>query len=320
MSEAEVGSSVVTESPVNTGNSASMVETIDMTPKTLESKIAAPAAQKEEVLKEKISPKLVKLAAREAKAAEREAEADRKLQEAEQKLTEAQQSRQLIDKIKTQPSKFFEEVGMTFNELANALLSETPGEEKKTPSELEIVKQNLAEIQNKLKAEEDAKTQAKWALQDKELDAAIDGVKTKVNEYINENPDKYDLIIATDNSDLVHETMIYAFNESLRETGAGQIMPFKEACDVVEAYLTKEQEEQEEKRKALLIKSKKLQNFNGVKTEPKVSLPKPKTSFGKTLSSKMTTQSPAVTSNQLDMSKLSHSERIKVLSKRLVFN
>lgn len=286
--------STVTETPVNPGIAAPQVEVVDLTPKVEEPPASENTVEEKKEAKEQLSPKLSKLRQREAKIAEREAAADQKLKDADARLAEAQKPGTL-ERLKKQPSKVLAELGISFNDLAKAVLDET--DEDDSPSELETVKASLQEIQDKLDLGEEEKKQEKTDAENAQLQAAINGIQDKISEYIDTNADKYDLIIATENKDLVYSVM----EESFLDTGT--VMQYTEACEVVEKYLTE--------KAAGLSKSKKIRQM----VSPEV--PKPnKTSFGRTLSSQVT-QVAAATDKKPDMSKLSHDERVKVLAKQL---
>ena len=120
----------VTSTPISNGNQAPSVEIVDVTPRTLDEKIASEGngEPQKEPQKEQISPKLSKLKQREAKVAEREAAADKKLQEAETKAAELAKAPNLLEQLKNKPSKVLKELGLSFNDFAKAVLDETDEE------------------------------------------------------------------------------------------------------------------------------------------------------------------------------------------------
>lgn len=297
---------IVTVTPVSTGSVPNEIPTIDVTPQTIEEKLGtvdAPVVESPPVVeppKEKNAAKLAKIREREARAAAREAEADRKLAEASTAAQSAQQSAALLESLKSNPTKVLAELGISFNDLATALLNEQEAGDS-TPSELDGVKQTLADIQNQLKAKEDKEKNAVEASQQAQFETAVADIKVVIDNHIKDNSDSFDLILATNNHELVYEIMVESFNQT------GTVMDYKEACQTAEDYLT-------DKMQALTAASKKVKTF--------VSPPapeKPKTSFGRTLSNQVT-QMAAAASKGPDLSKLSHEERVKILAKQLRFN
>lgn len=289
-------SSVVVTTPV-VNSETPAVETVDLTPKSAVVETVAETPKVEETPKEKIAPKLSKLKEREAKVLERETAAAKRFEEAESESAKAKESAALIESLKTNPSKVLDTLGITFNDLAKALLDEEVKGDA-TPSELDSVKQSLEEIRKELQDKKDADALAVKEAQDAGLTAAIEGIKVRINEHIDQNADKYDLIKNSNAQELVYEIM----RESYEQSEKGEIMQYTDACDLAEEYLTGEVKK--------LLGSKKIREMVAPSPPPKPQ----KTSFGKTLSSQATVT--AATSNgKPDLSKLNHEERIREILK-----
>lgn len=309
--ESAPASAEVTVTPVDTSSNSGTVEVLDVTPDKVEAPIVEEnkEAKTEEKPKEKIAKKLSKVVEREAKVAAREADADRKLAEANSALEEAKNTRALVESLKTSPSKVLSQLGISFNDLATALLSEDVTANS-TPSEMDALKQELKDIKNNLQSDKDRIKADQDAALDQNLKTAITNIKNVIDTHIASNPDKYDVILSTDNQKLVYDIMEESYNQSVKEVGADKatVMLYTEACDLAENYLT-------DQLKKLASGSKKLKEF--------VSPPAPKkperTSFGRTLSSQVA-QVAVSAGSDVDVSKMSPKERLKHAARLIRFN
>jgi hypothetical protein len=251
--------------------------------------VETPVPVEEKPKQERVSAKLAELRAREAAA-------EARAQEAEAKLAEAQALSSKLEALKKTPSKVLQELGISFNDLAEAMLSE--GEPEEGPSELDELKATVEELKAKEREKEELLRRHEDERQKAQLDAAIGGIKTLIDSHIDANPDNYDLIRVTESKDLVYEIML----ESYKQTGT--VIHFTEACDAAENFLTE--------RAKKLATSKKVQEF--------VAPSKPaKTSFGKTLTSQVTQMAAAASSGK-DPAKMTHEERLQHAARVLRFN
>lgn len=297
--------SAVIETPVSaTGG----VEVIDVSPSNLPAEKAATEVVAEEKKDpeqpkkpEKVAKKLSQIAERERKVAEKEAALSKQAQDAADQLEQAKTLRATVDQLKTNPSKVLSELGISFNDLAKALLSEEVTETT-TPTEQDALKQELNDLKKRLDAKDAKESQAQEDAVNTQLEAAINDIKKVIDNHIATNSDKYDLILATKNQDLVYAIMKESFDQT------GEVMMYTDACDAAEEYLTEQAK--------TLSGSKKIREFvtPTPATEPK------RTSFGRTLSAQASQVAAAASGKGPDMSKLSHDERIKALIPRLRFN
>lgn len=264
----------------------------------------ADAPQKEEIKKEEkpakkeaVAPKLSKLAQREQAAAAKETEAqarEAKLAEREAKILEAET---LTEQLRKNPSKALKKLGLSFDDIASAILHEPAEgeEEEETESEtdkrIRLLEEDKAAKEKKAQEEKDAADQSR-------LDNAVNFLKEQIDKTIAEDEDAYELIRVNGAHDLVYQTMVEYYAKH------NVIPDHKDACAGVEAFL-------EEKARSL-ITARKVQSMVTPKKEGKT-----QTSFGRTLSNNGT-QIVAGPSKE-DTSHLSPEERRKRAVEKLRF-
>lgn len=205
---------------------------------------------------EKISSRLEMLIRREQQALARERIAKAAEQESARLRSELESERERISKfnsIKNNPKLALEELGLTYDELTKAILSdgELPPEVelKKIRGEIDNLKQSREEERKQAQAAEVARAEAMEA-------KAVSDFKVEINSYVKENPDRYELINFDERFDEVYELIDahYArtLQESIRELESkgedtsqaqGKVMKIAEAADKIEAYYEKREQE-----------------------------------------------------------------------------
>jgi hypothetical protein len=226
---------------------------------------------------DKVSSRLEMLIRREQQAIARERIAKAQEQESLRVRSELDADRERIKRfnsIKTNPKLALEELGLTYDEITKAMLSdgELPPEVgmKKLQSEIDGLKQERET--DKQKQQEQAKLMA----QAQEVQA-VDNFKGEISTYVSDNANRYELINFDSRQDEVYELidahytktqLVHAKELELEgkdPSGAiGKVMKIAEAADKIEEYY--EKREQEKKKLA------KLQTIWG--SVPKESLAK----------------------------------------------
>lgn len=205
----------------------------------------------------------------------------------------------LLETAKENPLALLEEAGLTFDDLANYVLSQ--GKEKDPASE----------VMKRLEALESQRAEDQKRAEQKELDRqkayvekAITEYRKDLDGYIAANPDDYELILANNAQDDVWEVVEEYFYET------GEILAPEQAAKQVEDYLVAEAEK--------LLKSKKLAS----RFSPKEATPDAQkaNSNGQGNSPKITlTNSQTLPAGEKPSGPLSKEERMKRALEKLQF-
>jgi hypothetical protein len=156
------------------------------------------------------------LARKEKDIAKRDAEIKAKAESLKGRTVE--DLRQLAKK---EPLKILEEVGLTFDEVAQHILDSGVGTPEKKLSDLEL-KIKALEDKEKQMAEQEARMRE---------EQAITQFKNGIKEVLVKNTDKYELIQGSQSEGLVYEVIEKYFQDS------GEVLDVEAACDEVEKYL-----------------------------------------------------------------------------------
>lgn len=165
---------------------------------------------------------------------------EKKLRERESQIkSEAEKYEQIsmaIENLKTNPMEALKAAGWSFKDLAELILNdEQPTLEKKVQSlEEQIVQERKEREERARKEAEDRKAQEEKA-QIEAYDKAVNKAKQDIKKLVDDT-ESYELIREQGAYDLVWDVVQEVFNETKR------VIPFKEACDKVEEYLTQEVE------------------------------------------------------------------------------
>lgn len=195
--------------------------------------VAEPETSKVE---EPLAPRVKELVARETALAAREAEI-------EKKLAEATAKEQSLADFKDQPLKVLEYLGVTFQQLADAVL-----EDSKTPDPMKIALREMNKeitglkktLSDKEKAEKEAQERAEMIATEQK----INSYKGRLNEFLDANKDKYEIIHLAEAKDMVFEVIEEYFAQH------GKLLTPDEAAQKTEEYL--------ERRVSNAMKAKKF--------------------------------------------------------------
>lgn len=188
--------------------------------------------------------------------------------------------------IKTAPLKALEQEGLTFEQLTEMQLN------GQNPTPEMLIKQMRAELETGYKSELEALKQQlaeKEAKQREEQESqTVQHYKSQISEHVTTNPDKYELINLNEASDLVFQVAT-EFYES-----EGRILSAEEAADFTEKYL------EEEAKKVLNAKKFKAQQFKPKsETQPGDKSQTLQKEKSQTLSNDLSTEVPVGSSRKL---------------------
>jgi hypothetical protein len=221
------------------------------------------AAPEPEPKKDFLAPKFAALSRKEKEVREKERAIKAQLAEFEKQRSEFESKSKsaadgesaLLAEMRKNPLKFMEKHGLTFEQLTEMQLND------QNPT----MEMQMAQMRAELKAEmEETYGKLSESLKEKEereanekYQAAVNGYKAEMTTFVSANPDKYELILANDATDLLLETAEAYFAETQAQ-GNPRVPTYEEVADAVEAHF-------EEQAKQIL----KLKKFNTAqKPEP----------------------------------------------------
>lgn len=224
-----------TPAPVETAPEA------ETTPQPVEVEAQATSEPEKEKEDPKFARRFAALSRQEKQILAKAKEVEEKAKEIETARQEAERARAVMQLAKENPMKFLEETGISYQELTELMLAseKTPEDKKfdelrKEIEDLKLAKEKEAEELEK------AKTQA----QIERVTQAIEDYKVQCKKTVQENPDKYELILAHGREDDVFNIVEQYFIEN------EQVLDFDIAADYLEQLLFEEAQK--------LIKTKKL--------------------------------------------------------------
>lgn len=188
---------------------------------------------------------------------------DKAIKEKEQTIAEYQKAKEMA---KTDPLKFMELHGLTYDQLTNFILDSSHGEK---PS----IEQKVTMLEERLEREATEKEAAKQREIEADEERIIKAYQDEIQKHVAENADECEMIRLTDNYDLVFEVAKEHFEAS------GQILSVSEAAKAVEDYLTTEAREK-------ILKAKKFSKGDDSKTAQET---------GNVFAEKLATKSPTLT-------------------------
>lgn len=181
---------------------------------------------------DRVSSKLEVLIRREQAALERERFAKQREQELEGKLSRISE----FEGVKTNPKKALELLGLSYDDLTQSMLKD--GE---IPPHVEIQKlrEELEQYKNGQQAEKQKELEAQKIRNQQMVDQSIAEFKAEVNQYVDDNKTRYELIAFEGASELVYDVIEEHYKRTMDDKGVGKILSKAEACDMVEMHLEK---------------------------------------------------------------------------------
>ena len=171
--------------------------------------------------------KFAALSRKEKALRERELELERKFGSKEKELP-------LERRIRSNPLKALEELGLDYDKLTELALNDgrlTPDMQMKLMrEELENdYKEKFNSLEERLNAKEKMEEEAKY-------DAVKQGFVGEIESFINENKNDFEYVAHNEATDVVYDVIEEHYNET------GRILDIKEAVEAVESYLEEEAE------------------------------------------------------------------------------
>jgi hypothetical protein len=172
----------------------------------------------------------------EAKLQQKMADLEAKLKAFEGQNTDMDKYKSLPDRLKREPLKVLEEQGLSFEQLAQMVL-ENDG--KPTPDML--LQRYQAQFDAKLREMEEKLQQKDVERAQAEQEAALRNFSAQLTDFVNQNSNDFELIVANGATDLVMDVITEHYNNTAAENdGQGEVLSNKQACEMVEAYLLEE--------------------------------------------------------------------------------
>ncbi len=188
-----------------------------------------------EEIKVEDKPDDANLGARFAALTRREKQLQEREKAAKQGDEQIKRFTKAIENIKQDPLAALKEVGLTFEDLAQAYLraqdpNHVPSPEEKIKSIEERLAQKEAQ-EARFRADQEAKE-----IEEKQryIDESISAFKTKLREQVDSQAEKYELIQANDATEMVYEVIESYFREN------EEMLDPAQALDAVEAHLEEE--------------------------------------------------------------------------------
>jgi hypothetical protein len=213
---------------------------IEATPPVEAEAVATPEPEKEKE-DPKFARRFAALSRQEKQILAKSKEVEEKAKEFEAVRQEAERSKAILQLAKENPVEFLKETGISYQELTELMLAAEKTPEDKKFDEL---KKEIEDLKQAKEIEAKELEKAKTEAQIERVTQAIEDYKVQCKNTVQQNPDKYELIIAHGREDDVFNIVEQYFIEN--ET----VLDFDIAADYLEQLLYEEAQK--------LIKTKKL--------------------------------------------------------------
>lgn len=307
--------------PDSDQNSLNVAQPTDLnqTSETASTEPAAPEqaeTKKEETAKidESFAKKFAALSRKEKQLKHQERQMQLKIQEMEQRIKAQEDSlspyRKLKESLdsKQNPLDALSALGLDYKKLTDEfILRPEPTEQDKVQSYVKSLEEKLAAIENKLSKQDEESKKAQEEAKKAQQERAKQNYLSHLNEYVEKNAEKYELIKANDAADLIYEVMEAHYNRTEQETGEPEILSEEQAADMVEAHLLEEAKK--------IAQANKIKGLLGVQAKPQQEPQKTPTGKSQTLSNNMSQQVPTKTEKYM-----SDEESKRYIASMLKFN
>lgn len=179
----------------------------------------------------KFARRFAALSRQEKQIQEKQKAVEDKEKQLEAMRTEAEEVKAVLAMAKENPLEFLKKTGLDYNELTNLVLSSELSEEDKKFKTLEKEIEELKQSKEREKQEQEA---AKLKAQEERFVSLINNYKVECKNTVQQNPDKYELILANGREDDVFDIIERYFVET--ET----VLDFDIAADYLEQILFEE--------------------------------------------------------------------------------
>jgi hypothetical protein len=204
--------------------------TKEATPQPIEGEaVATPETEKTE--DPKFARRFAALSRQEKQILAKSKEVDERSKEYESSKQEAERARAILQLAKDNPMAFLQETGISYQELTELMLAAQKTPEDKKFDELRAEIEGLKQAEEKkAKRTEEAQTKA----QIERVTSAIETYKVDCKNTVQQNPDKYELILAYGREDDVFDIVERYFVENEK------VLDFDIAADYLEQLLFEE--------------------------------------------------------------------------------
>lgn len=235
-------------------------------------------AKPETVVDEKLHSKFAALSRREKAIQQKEAEIKSHQKEIDEIKSKWQQIQEKKAKAKENPMAWLEEAELEYDQVTESILNAGKFPIDKKEQTLTKLQEEVLALKTKLEEKEKQEAYQKGNSQLQEF-------KTEIKTFVKSNPEEYELINAFGEEETVYNVIEQHLAAEKR------LLSHKEACDLVEAFLVKQEGERAEKISKLKKLKSKLSQSEPEKTiEPE----RPKEKTVKTLTNQMSTEAPPV--------------------------
>lgn len=232
-----------------------------------------------------------KLAPRFAELARREREITAKAAELKPKLEAAQQFETVRAKVKEDPFVALEALGITMPQLVDAVLRH---------GKPETVEDKVARLERERADEKKAADTQRAAMSQQQEKAVYDNFKQQITEFVNADPETYELTIARGAHTIIFDVIAEHFKAT------GNVLPVQDAAQMVENHFLEEYKSMSSLKKVASL---------GTKTEPvKPSPAKPGAKSAPPLSTSTTKATPTAKDPP---KRETHEERIARIAKKI---
>ena len=193
--------------------------------------------QPQEGSQDQFASKFAALSRKEKALRDREAEYEARFEDMQHRLAEYenQSSEPDVDwesMLRNDPLRALEEVGIGYDKLTELALNDG----KLTPDmQLAAMREEMeSEYRRKFEDLENRLTEKEQAEENAYYDSVQNNFQEEIGSFVAQNPEKYELIEASNANDLVFDVIEEHYNET------GSILDIEEAADAVEDYLEQE--------------------------------------------------------------------------------
>ena len=213
----------------------------------------APSGEEEGSNQDRFASKFAALSRKEKALRDKEADYQSKFEDMERRLAEyeAKNKEPEVDweqLLRRDPLRALEEVGLGYDKLTELALNDG----KLTPDmQLAAMREEIeSDYRRKFEELEGRLTEKEQAEQEAYYDSVQENFHNEINNFVEQNQDKYELIEASQANTLVFDVIEEHYNET------GRVLDIGEAADAVESYL--------EEEAGKLMKLKKISSRLGV--------------------------------------------------------
>lgn len=192
---------------------------------------------------EKFASKFAALSRKEKEIKAREKAIEARKAELESSFTAKEQEvrSKYIDPeaFRADPLGSLEKLGMSFKDIAEMVLNDgKPTSDQKLTQTEKTLRAELEALKAQLQADKDAQAKQAEEAAKADFEQRLEGFKQGLVDFVNADPEAYELINAQEQHDLVFDVIQEHYNKTADENGEnGVVLSYKAAADATENYL-----------------------------------------------------------------------------------